>query len=114
MATHTGVVGGGSDWLRSLRRHIGLSADGAADGAAVATLDEFERAEQRRLSANTRERVQSLFRDYSQYVCGRSELSRWLRADLAVGRAERPARRAADDRNLSRNQGDTGSAGVPA
>src|SRR3982074_2833624 len=114
MAPDTRILGGGSRWIRSLRRHFGLSGDGAADGPAVAALDELERAEQRCLSADPRKRVQPLLLDYSQYVCGRSEFSRWLRADLAVGRAERPARRAADDCNLSRDQGDTGMAGVSA
>src|SRR5207245_11007019 len=52
--------------------------------------------------------------DYLQHVRRRSQLPRSLHADLAVGRAKRSARRATDDRYLSRNQGHTWSAGVSA
>src|ERR1700692_899586 len=111
MASATGVGGCGSRWIRNLRRHFGLSGDCSADGPAVAALDKFERAEQCRLSADARKRVQPLLRNYSQYVRRRSELSRWLRADLAAGCAKRSAWSAADDRNLSRDQRHAGSTG---
>src|SRR5580704_3663471 len=112
MAADTGVVGGSSSGIRNLRRHIGLSGNGAADGAAVAAIDKFERPEQCCLSANTGERIQSMLVDYRQYICGRSELSRGLCTELAVSRANRSACGAADDGDLSWDQRDAGSSGV--
>ena len=108
VAADTGVIGCGSSRIRNLRRHLGLSGDRSADGAAVTALDEFERAEQSRMSTDAGERIQPMLLDYGNYVRGRSELSRRIRADLAVGRSERLARSAADDRDLSRYQGDRG------
>ena len=40
-------------------------ATALADGATVAALDEFERAEQRCLSADVRKRIQPMLLDYA-------------------------------------------------
>ena len=108
------IVAGGSRRIWNLRRHFGLSNDRAANGAAGAALEEFERAKQRRLSADAGERIQHLPLDHAGHFCRRSEFPRRLRAELAVIRAARSARLAAIDGNLSGHQGNARSAGISA
>ncbi len=71
-----------------------------ADGAAGAALKEPERAEQRGVPADARQRIHAMFVGHERDVWHRSELPHWLRAAVAVVGAARPAVCAADDGDL--------------
>ena len=79
LAALPGVVDGGSRRLRRLLRHVGLHADRQPDGAAIAALEEPERAEQRRQSADAGQRIQRAAQRGHQHLRGRSEFPRRLR-----------------------------------
>ena len=112
MAAYLRLIHRRSLGLWDLFRHLCVSVDCAADGTAGAALQKPQCSEQRSLSAYTRQRIQSLLRDNLRHLCSGPEFSSWIRTGLAAFGTERSARGSAIDRNLSRRQRNSRSAGV--
>ncbi len=114
LAAHPRVHCCRSRRLRHLSRHLGLPVASAPARAASPTLEEPQRAEQRRLPAHARQRLRPMRHDDVEHLCRRSELPRRLRADLAARRAARPPLRAPAHRHLPRRQRHARRAAVSA
>ena len=79
----SGSSHGGSRRIRRLLQHFGLSEHRAADGAAIAALEEPERAKQPGRSAHAGQRFQRSACHHAEHLRDRSEFPRRLRAELA-------------------------------